>query len=63
MAGRRACPRLLAALDQAGRHTSLPLVAGPMASDNRRYAAGLPAVGIGAGMAGYHRAADTPRIG
>jgi hypothetical protein len=51
---------LLAALDQAGRHTGLPLVAGPVASDNRRYAAaGLPAVGIGAGMAGYHSPADT----
>ena len=32
----------------------------PVASDNRRYgAAGLPAVGIGAGMAGYHSPADT----
>jgi hypothetical protein len=52
--------RLLAALDQAGRHTGLPLVAGPVASDNRRYAAaGLPAIGIGAGMAGYHSPADT----
>ena len=52
---------LLAALDQAGRHTGVPLVAGPMASDNRRYAAaGLPVVGIGAGMAGYHSPADTP---
>ncbi|GAB3835558.1 M28 family metallopeptidase [Dactylosporangium cerinum] len=51
---------LLAALDQAGRHTALPLVAGPVASDNRRYAAaGLAAVGIGAGMAGYHSPADT----
>jgi hypothetical protein len=52
---------LLAALDQAGRHIGLPLAAGPVASDNRRYAAaGLPAVGIGAGMAGYHSPADTP---
>ena len=51
---------LLAALDQAGRHTGLPLVAGPVASDNRRYAAaGLAAVGIGAGMRGYHSPADT----
>ncbi|MEV4511224.1 M28 family peptidase [Dactylosporangium sp. NPDC049525] len=51
---------LLAALDQAGRHTGMPLVAGPVASDNRRYAAaGLPSVGIGAGMAGYHSPADT----
>ncbi|HTJ32262.1 MAG TPA: M28 family peptidase [Dactylosporangium sp.] len=52
---------LLAALDQAGRHTGLPLVAGPVASDNRRYAAaGFAAVGIGAGMAGYHSPADMP---
>ncbi|MCZ7373266.1 M28 family metallopeptidase [Micromonospora sp. WMMC250] len=52
---------LLALLDQAGRHTGLPLAAGPVASDNRRYAAaGLAAVGIGAGMAGYHSPADTP---
>jgi hypothetical protein len=51
---------LLAALDQAGRHTGLPLVAGPVASDNRRYAAaGLAAIGIGAAMAGYHSPADT----
>ncbi|MEH0929762.1 M28 family metallopeptidase [Micromonospora sp. CPCC 205558] len=52
---------LLALLDQAGRHTGLALAAGPVASDNRRYAAaGLAAVGIGAGMAGYHSPADTP---
>jgi aminopeptidase YwaD len=52
--------RLLATLDQAGRHTGLPLAAGPVASDNRRYAAaGLAAVGIGAGMGGYHSPADT----
>jgi hypothetical protein len=51
---------LLAVLDQAGRHVGLPLRAAPVASDNRRYgAAGLPAVGIGAGMAGYHSPADT----
>jgi len=51
---------LLAALDQAAHHTGLPLRAGPVASDNRRYAAaGLPAVGVGAGMAGYHSPADT----
>jgi Zn-dependent M28 family amino/carboxypeptidase len=51
---------LLAVLDQAGRHAGVPLAAGPVASDNRRYAAaGLPAVGIGAGMAGYHSPADT----
>ncbi|MFC7535373.1 M28 family metallopeptidase [Actinoplanes sp. GCM10030250] len=51
---------LLAVLDQAARHIGLPLAAGPVASDNRRYAAaGLAAVGIGAGMAGYHSPADT----
>jgi aminopeptidase YwaD len=51
---------LLAILDQAARHVGLPLAAGPVASDNRRYAAaGLAAVGIGAGMAGYHSPADT----
>jgi aminopeptidase YwaD len=52
---------LLAVLDQAGRHTGVPLAPGPVASDNRRYAAaGLAAVGIGAGMGGYHSPADTP---
>ncbi|MEU8265116.1 M28 family peptidase [Micromonospora sp. NPDC048999] len=53
--------RLLALLDQAGRHTGVPLAAGPVASDNRRYGGvGLAAVGIGAGMGGYHSPADTP---
>ncbi|MEU9826295.1 M28 family metallopeptidase [Micromonospora chersina] len=53
--------RLLALLDQAGRHTGVPLAAGPVASDNRRYGgAGFAAVGIGAGMGGYHSPADTP---
>jgi aminopeptidase YwaD len=53
--------RLLALLDQAGRHTGLPLKAGPVASDNRRYAsAGFASVGIGAGMGGYHSPTDTP---
>ncbi|GIM91978.1 M28 family metallopeptidase [Paractinoplanes toevensis] len=52
---------LLAALDQAGRHTGVPLKAGPVASDNRRYAAaGFASIGIGAGMAGYHSPADAP---
>lgn len=51
---------LLAALDQAGRHTGVPLAAGAMASDNRRYAAaGLPAVGVGMGMPGYQTPAET----
>lgn len=53
--------RLLALLDQAGRHTGVPLAAGPVASDNRRYGgAGFAAIGIGAGMGGYHSPADTP---
>jgi aminopeptidase YwaD len=52
---------LLAALDQAGRRTGVPLKAGAMASDNRRYAAaGLPAIGIGMGMPGYQTPAETP---
>jgi aminopeptidase YwaD len=54
---------LLAALDQAGRQTGMALRAGPVASDNRRYAAaGLGAVGIGAGMPGYHSPADSPDL-
>lgn len=53
--------RLLALLDQAGRRAGVPLTAGPVASDNRRYGgAGFAAVGIGAGMGGYHSPADTP---
>jgi hypothetical protein len=52
---------LLAAVDQAGRLTGVPLRAGSMASDNRRYAAaGLPAIGIGMGMPGYQTPAETP---
>ncbi len=50
----------LAALDQAGRETGVPLRAGSMASDNRRYAAaGLPAIGIGMGMPGYQTPVET----
>ncbi|NUR28133.1 MAG: M28 family peptidase [Catenulispora sp.] len=52
---------LLAVLDQAGKRTGVPLRAGAMASDNRRYAAaGLAAVGIGMGMPGYQTPAETP---
>lgn len=52
---------VLAALDQAGREVGVPLKAGPMASDNRRYAAaGLAAVGIGMGMPGYQTPAERP---
>ncbi|MFD8533200.1 M28 family peptidase [Streptosporangium canum] len=42
---------LPATLDQAARLVDVPLRAGAMASDNRRYAAaGLAAIGIGMGM-------------
>ncbi|MET8339856.1 M28 family metallopeptidase [Streptosporangium canum] len=52
---------LLAILDQAARLTGVPLRAGAMASDNRRYvAAGLAAIGIGMGMPGYQTPAETP---
>ncbi|HEX7743677.1 MAG TPA: aminopeptidase, partial [Micromonosporaceae bacterium] len=52
---------LLAALDQAGHQLGIPLRAGAMPSDNRRYAAtGLPAVGIGMGLPGYQTPAETP---
>ncbi|MEV4393383.1 M28 family peptidase [Nonomuraea sp. NPDC049607] len=52
---------LLAALDQAARLAGVPLRAGAMASDNRRYAAaGLAAIGIGMGMPGYQTPAETP---
>ncbi|MFC4111062.1 M28 family peptidase [Nonomuraea zeae] len=52
---------LLAVLDQAARLTGVPLRAGAMASDNRRYAAaGLAAIGIGMGMPGYQTPAETP---
>ncbi|WP_246147995.1 M28 family metallopeptidase [Nonomuraea turkmeniaca] len=52
---------LLAVLDQAARRTGVPLRAGAMASDNRRYAAaGLAAIGIGMGMPGYQTPAETP---
>jgi aminopeptidase YwaD len=52
---------LLAALDQAGRLAGVPLRAGAMASDNRRYAAaGLAAIGVGMGMPGYQTPAETP---
>ncbi|WP_239090078.1 M28 family metallopeptidase [Sphaerimonospora thailandensis] len=52
---------LLATLDQAARLSGVPLRAGAMASDNRRYAAaGLAAIGIGMGMPGYQTPAETP---
>lgn len=53
--------RLLAALDQAGQATRVPLRAAPMPSDNRRYAAaGLAAIGIGMGIPGYQTPDETP---
>jgi hypothetical protein len=52
---------LLEALDQAGRETGVPLRAGSMPSDNRRYgAAGHAAIGIGMGLPGYQTPAETP---
>ena len=52
---------LLAALDAAGRALGVSLRGGQVASDNRRYAGvGLGAVGLGAGMPGYHTEHDTP---
>ncbi|MEW1685862.1 M28 family peptidase [Streptomyces sp. NPDC093594] len=52
---------LLEALDQAGLLTGVPLRAGPMPSDNRRYgAAGHAAIGIGMGLPGYQTPAETP---
>ncbi|MEU4512425.1 M28 family peptidase [Nonomuraea wenchangensis] len=51
---------LLATLDQAARLVDVPLRAGAMASDNRRYAAaGLAAIGIGMGMPGYQTPAES----
>ncbi|NUP47091.1 MAG: M28 family peptidase [Catenulispora sp.] len=58
-AGGDAMP-ILAALDSAGKTVGVPLRAGQIASDNRQYvAAGLAAVGVGAGMPGYHTEGDT----
>ncbi|MGW4667203.1 M28 family peptidase [Streptosporangium sandarakinum] len=52
---------LLATLDQAARLVGVPLRAGAMASDNRRYAAvGLASIGVGMGMPGYQTPAETP---
>lgn len=58
-AGGPAMP-ILAALDAAGKAIGVPLRAGRVASDNRQYAAaGHAAVGLGAGMPGYHSEDDT----
>lgn len=51
---------IVAALDSAGRQTGIPLVVGPVASDNRSYAAaGIPAVGLACGAAHYHSPLDS----
>ncbi|GAA2770679.1 M28 family metallopeptidase [Streptomyces showdoensis] len=52
---------VIAALDGAGRSLGIPLYAGTVSSDNRRYAsAGFPAAGIGFGAAHYHSPLDGP---
>ncbi|WP_381560099.1 M28 family metallopeptidase [Streptomyces eurythermus] len=52
---------VIAALDSAGRRLGIPLYAGMVSSDNRRYAsAGFPAAGIGVGAAHYHSPLDSP---
>ncbi|MEU6977652.1 M28 family metallopeptidase [Streptomyces sp. NPDC046371] len=52
---------LIAALDASGRRLGIPLYAGMVASDNRRYAsAGFPAAGVGLGAAHYHSPLDSP---
>ncbi|MEV7280855.1 M28 family metallopeptidase [Streptomyces sp. NPDC093111] len=52
---------IIAALDGAGRRLGIPLYAGTVSSDNRRYAsAGFPAAGIGFGAAHYHSPLDSP---
>ncbi|HET7013897.1 MAG TPA: M28 family metallopeptidase [Streptosporangiaceae bacterium] len=51
---------IASALDRAGRLTGVPLVVGPVASDNRSYAAaGIPAVGLASGAAHYHSPLDS----
>jgi aminopeptidase YwaD len=56
-----AAMRLLQALDRAGKEAGIPLRPRAMPSDNRRYAAaGLAAIGIGMGIAGYQTPAETP---
>ncbi|MBK0372956.1 Zn-dependent exopeptidase M28 [Streptomyces sp. RB110-1] len=54
---------LIAALDSAGKGLRIPLYAGTVSSDNRRYAsAGFPAAGIGFGAAHYHSPLDSPEL-
>ncbi|WP_020524687.1 M28 family peptidase [Catelliglobosispora koreensis] len=53
---------LVAALDQAGRQTGIPLRGKAMPSDNRRYAAaGHAAIGIGMGIPAYQTPAEVPQ--
>lgn len=52
---------LVTSLDRAGRTLAVPLVMGPVASDNRRFAGqGFPAVGLGLGGTAIHSPADVP---
>lgn len=54
---------LLAALDRAGRALDIPLQLGPVASDNRAFAAaGFPAVGIATGGDRSHLPSDVPGV-
>ena len=51
---------LVAALDAAGERHEIPLRAGSVSSDNRRFAAaGFAAVGVSVGLSGLHTPADT----
>jgi hypothetical protein len=53
--------RLSDAYDLAGQWLAIPLVLGPVASDNRRYAAaGFPTVGVALGGASGHSPGDVP---
>ena len=51
---------LLTVLDTSGRRSAIPLMQGPVQSDNRQFAArGFPTVGLGSGGVGYHTPLDT----
>jgi len=52
---------LVDALDRAGQWLEIPLLLGPVGSDNRRYAeVGFPTTGIALGGASAHTPADVP---
>ncbi len=52
---------LVDALDRAGQWLEIPLILGPVGSDNRRYAeVGFPTTGIALGGASAHTPADVP---